>query len=85
MQSTFRFFRTGPSSGTRIFTRHNSTGALLAADAREIAVMERIIYNIIFADVIPYILSRPVRNRIKFDQSEFIIVLYLLELARVGA
>ncbi|MNI97116.1 hypothetical protein D3C73_1556980 [compost metagenome] len=39
--------------------------------------MERIIHNIIFADVIPYILSRPVRNRIKFDQSEFIIVLYL--------
>ncbi len=75
MQSAFCFFLSGPTSCTRIFTWHNFARALLAANARIVLIMQRIINNIILTDVIPYIFRCPVSDWIEFYKSEFCIVL----------
>ncbi|MNN79812.1 hypothetical protein D3C81_1964880 [compost metagenome] len=47
---------------------------MLAADTREIAVMQRVIYDIVLTDIVPDILGRPAGDRIELDETELIVV-----------
>ena len=57
-----------PSSGADIFTRHDSSGAGLAADTRKSLVVKLVVWNFFLLDKTPDILMIPINERIDFDE-----------------
>src|SRR5687768_16806992 len=58
------FIKTGPAAGALVFTGGDRAGARPAPDRTIPAVVQRIVGNTMFADVLPNLLAAPCRHRI---------------------
>src|SRR5712692_12077271 len=76
MKTAFLGFRIlpPPSSGTNVLARLNGSGAWGAAYAGKALVVEPVIRNLTFADVIPHLLLRPIDLRINLENSPVILI-----------
>jgi hypothetical protein len=63
-----------PAAGTDIFPQFHCPGAGSAADAGITLLVEPIVRNIVFGDVVPYIVLAPIYQWIDFDDVAVIFV-----------
>ena len=77
VQTAFGLLEARPPSSSNIFSGLNRSGAMGASDARIIAVVQGVIGDVVLADVIPHLLSRPVRNGVDLDQLKLRVPLHL--------
>ena len=83
VQSTLGLPEVCPTAGARIFARVDCAGAMRASQAGIIAVMQRVVRNVVLADVLPYCFGCPVGERVYFHQLEFRIPLNFLSVCAV--
>src|SRR5512134_3700977 len=70
MKPAFGFLAALPPPGARVVPRHDRPGAMRAADARIIVVMQWVVGNFINFDVRPHIGPRPADQWIDLHQLE---------------
>ena len=80
MQSAFLMFGVfpPPPTGPGILSGLDGPCTWLAANARVSFVMQDIIGNIPFVDVVPYLFFSPVDQGVQFDQAVLLITFYHL-------
>jgi hypothetical protein len=82
VQSAFCFLEACPTSGAGVFSCLDGAGAVRAADAGEILVVERVVQDVMFVDIVPHHTRGPVRQGIDLHQLKFFIP---LDFAGIGA
>ena len=70
MQAALLLRNTGPAAGSRIFSWMDGSCAVSAANARVIEIMQRIVGDIVLADVCPDFIDCPVNNWVDLDDLE---------------
>src|SRR5439155_13706242 len=77
VQAALRLLETGPAPGARVFARQDRAGAVGAANAWVVLIVERIIEHVVGADVVPDLVPGPIGQRVQFRQLEFGVPLEL--------
>ena len=67
MNSTFGFGIAGPAARTRVLPRFDGFRAGPAADAWITVIMQRVIGQVVRLDMLPYLVTRPLSQRIELD------------------
>src|SRR6478672_13932005 len=76
MESALGLAKARPSSGASIFSGINRARAMCATDAGVIAVMERVVRNIILHHITPHHFASPISQRADLHQTEFRVPIY---------
>src|SRR5580692_242875 len=71
VESALSFGKARPTASSRIFSGTNGARAMRAADAGIVLIVQFVVRHVVIVDVTPYLLRRPVGNRIDLDQIEF--------------
>src|SRR5215472_6970604 len=71
MQAAFVLGESRPASAALIFSRQDGAGAILATNTGIAAIVQRVIGNVVIADVAPHLCGVPVGDRVNFDDVEF--------------
>src|SRR5258706_10480607 len=66
MDAAFDFVETGPAPGALVFPGGNSLSARLATDRAITLIVQRIVRDLVLAQIIPDCIARPVGHRIEF-------------------
>ena len=77
MQAAFSFGKSRPAARTRILSGPNRAGAMRAADAWIIPIVQLVVGHVVVVDVTPHLLGRPIHDGIDLDQSKLRIPLDL--------
>src|SRR4051794_12257871 len=83
MQPALCFSETRPAPSAGVLAWLNRAGAMRATDAREILVVQWIVEDVMFVDVVPDHLHGPVSQRIDFYQLIFLIPLHFAGICAV--
>src|SRR6202040_1334360 len=84
VQPAFGFIESRPSPRARIFARLHGPRAIGAPNARIILVVQRVVWHLVLADVIPNLLRSPVGQRIEFYQAELRVPLEFFRIRAGG-
>src|SRR3972149_3050145 len=76
MQSALSLLEPSPPACPRVFPGSNWPRAGLAANGREVLVMERAIGHIVLRDIVPDILAGPLDERVHFHEAELGVPAY---------
>ena len=82
MQPALVFREPGPAPRASIFPGPDRTRAMRATNARVIAVVQRIVRNLVLADVRPHHFRCPIGNRVNLDPLKLGVPLYFSAAAR---
>src|ERR1700680_863592 len=83
VQSTLRLPEVCPTAGARILARVDCAGAVRASQAGIVAVMAKVVRNLLLCAVLPYCFRCPVGERVYFHQLEFRIPFNFLSMCAV--
>src|SRR5439155_26856980 len=78
VQAALDLFLACPASRTGVLTRHHGPRAVRAADRRVVAVVKRVVGDVVLVDKGPDPLQRPVRERVRLHHAELRVPLDLL-------
>jgi hypothetical protein len=73
MQAALGLLKSSPTTRTRILSELNGACALRTAHACVVAVMQRVVWQMMHSDIVPDLCRGPVRQGIQFDQPEMCI------------
>lgn len=65
--------RSRPSTGSGVFSGAHGASAMSATNAGIFAVVQRVVWRVMLADVLPYLLGIPVGEGVNFHQTKFFI------------
>src|SRR5262245_10811038 len=84
VQAALDLFLTRPAAGARVLAWHHLARAVRASDRRVVPVVQRVVGNLVLANVGPDVVEAPVRQRVRLHESELLVPLDLLRVRPRG-